>query len=104
MCVYVCVTIEEVWLTTMASSVSNSATSSIVTVRSYPIAQVQQTEPMKQLPQGKISRFWATFLVVNAALGAGLLAFPLSFYMTGGVLSYHMTGGFLPGIIAELVR
>jgi len=35
---------------------------------------------------GKTSIFWAIFLVVNAALGAGLLAFPLSFYMTGGVI------------------
>ena len=44
---------------------------------------------------GKTSIFWAIFLVVNAALGAGLLAFPLSFYMTGGVIV---------GVAIELVR
>ena len=48
-----------------------------------------------RLPEGKTSPFWAIFLVVNAALGAGLLTFPLSFYMTGGIVS---------GIIIELVR
>lgn len=47
------------------------------------------------LAAGKTSAFWAIFLVVNAALGAGLLAFPLSFYMTGGVVI---------GVIIELVR
>lgn len=46
-------------------------------------------------PAGKTSIFWAIFLVVNAALGAGLLAFPLSFYMTGGVVV---------GVVIELVR
>lgn len=47
------------------------------------------------LPEGKTSAFWAIFLVVNAALGAGLLVFPLSFYMTGGIVG---------GILIELVR
>jgi hypothetical protein len=51
--------------------------------------------PPGRLPEGKTSIFWAIFLVVNAALGAGLLAIPLSFYMTGGILS---------GILIELVR
>ena len=55
---------------------------------------VQEQEKESILPAGKTSAFWAIFLVVNAALGAGLLAFPLSFSMTGGVVS---------GILIELV-
>lgn len=55
----------------------------------------EQAELGYRLPDGKTSIFWAIFLVVNAALGAGLLAFPLSFYMTGGIVS---------GILIELVR
>ena len=38
-----------------------------------------------QLPQGSSSLFGATFIVVNASLGAGLLAFPFAFYSAGGV-------------------
>ena len=69
--------------------------SSLVTVRSLTMVNVQQAGSPKQLPEGKTSIFWAIFLVVNAALGAGLLAFPLSFYMTGGIIQ---------GIMIELVR
>lgn len=38
-----------------------------------------------RLPQGSSSLFGATFIVVNASLGAGLLAFPFAFYSAGGV-------------------
>lgn len=55
---------------------------------------VQQAASGSRLPEGKTSIFWAIFLVVNAALGAGLLAFPLSFHMTGSIVS---------GILIELV-
>lgn len=55
----------------------------------------EQAEVGEGLPEGKTSIFFAIFLVVNAALGAGLLAIPLSFYMTGGIVS---------GILIELVR
>lgn len=41
---------------------------------------------VRQLPQGKTSPWGAIFIVVNAALGAGLLAFPLAFYSAGGIL------------------
>ena len=47
-----------------------------------------------QLPQGKSTPFGAVFIVVNAALGAGLLAFPLAFYQAGG---------YIEGIAIELV-
>lgn len=53
-----------------------------------------QADPGSNLSKGTISIFWAIFLVVNAALGAGLVIFPLSFYMSGGVVT---------GIVLELV-
>lgn len=59
------------------------------------VVQVHVQKGGKQLPEGKTSAFWAIFLVVNAALGAGLLVLPLSFYMTGGIVY---------GILIELVR
>lgn len=59
------------------------------------VCEVRVQKGGKQLPEGKTSAFWAIFLVVNAALGAGLLVLPLSFYMTGGIVY---------GILIELVR
>lgn len=47
-----------------------------------------------QLPPGNGTPFGAVFIVVNAALGAGLLSFPLAFYQAGG---------FAQGIAIELV-
>ena len=38
-----------------------------------------------RLPQGKTSSYGAVFIIVNAALGAGLLTFPLAFYLAGGI-------------------
>ncbi|XP_027008018.1 putative sodium-coupled neutral amino acid transporter 7 [Tachysurus fulvidraco] len=38
-------------------------------------------------PQGRTSALGAVFIVVNAALGAGLLNFPAAFYMAGGVVA-----------------
>ncbi|KAK3533887.1 hypothetical protein QTP70_032996 [Hemibagrus guttatus] len=38
-------------------------------------------------PQGQTSALGAVFIVVNAALGAGLLNFPAAFYMAGGVVA-----------------
>ena len=38
------------------------------------------------LPPGKTSPFGAVFIIVNASLGAGLLAFPVAFQWAGGVL------------------
>ena len=40
---------------------------------------------MRRLEPGKSSAFGAIFIVINAALGAGLLAFPYAFYAAGGV-------------------
>lgn len=44
---------------------------------------------------GGVSCLGAVFIVVNAALGAGLLNFPAAFYMAGGVLS---------GVMLQMVR
>ena len=38
-----------------------------------------------RLPPGKTSPWGAVFIIVNAALGAGLLTFPVAFYSAGGV-------------------
>ena len=59
------------------------------------IPRIAHVQKSGDVPAGKTSIFWAIFLVVNAALGAGLLAFPMSFYMTGGVVI---------GVVIELVR
>lgn len=39
-----------------------------------------------RLPQGRTSPCGAVFVIINAALGAGLLAFPVAFYSAGGIL------------------
>ena len=39
-----------------------------------------------RLPQGKTPPWGAVFIIINAALGAGLLAFPVAFYYAGGIL------------------
>ena len=41
---------------------------------------------MHELPKGKSSAFGAVFIIINAALGAGLLTFPSAFYSAGGVV------------------
>ena len=71
---------------------SEKSRSSTTTLSNYPETGLAQENG---IPRGKTSIFWAIFLVVNAALGAGLLAFPLAFYMSGGVML---------GVILELVR
>lgn len=43
----------------------------------------------------KTSPYGAVFIVVNAALGAGLLNFPAAFYMAGGVVA---------GVVLQMVR
>ena len=43
-------------------------------------------EEMRKLPPGTSSFFGAVFIVINAALGAGLLAFPFAFNSAGGVV------------------
>lgn len=40
---------------------------------------------IRTLPRGTSTAIGAVFIVVNAALGAGLLAFPQTFYNAGGV-------------------
>ena len=40
---------------------------------------------IRTLPRGNSSAIGAVFIIVNAALGAGLLAFPQAFYNAGGV-------------------
>lgn len=58
-----------------------------------------------RLPQGSSSLFGAAFIVVNASLGAGLLAFPFAFYSAGGaapsmavmvVSGHHVTHSWSP--------
>lgn len=49
---------------------------------------------IRTLPKGTSSAIGAVFIVVNAALGAGLLTFPQAFYYAGGV-AY--------GVLAEAV-
>lgn len=43
-------------------------------------------EEMRKLPPGNSSFFGAVFIVINAALGAGLLTFPFAFNSAGGVV------------------
>ena len=38
----------------------------------------------RKLPQGNSKAYGAVFIVINAAMGAGLLTFPYAFYLTGG--------------------
>lgn len=38
----------------------------------------------QELKQGTSKAYGAVFIVINAAMGAGLLAFPYAFYLTGG--------------------
>lgn len=38
------------------------------------------------LPQGQTSPLGAIFIIINAALGGGLLTFPVAFYSAGGIL------------------
>ena len=40
--------------------------------------------PEGRLAQGTTSSWGAVFIIINAALGAGLLAFPVAFYLAGG--------------------
>jgi sodium-coupled neutral amino acid transporter 7/8 len=48
-----------------------------------------------RLPQGNTSPWGAVFIVINAALGAGLLTFPSAFYSAGGVLPALLVMAFL---------
>ena len=38
----------------------------------------------RELKQGTSKAYGAVFIVINAAMGAGLLTFPYAFYLTGG--------------------
>ena len=38
----------------------------------------------RELVQGNSTSFGAVFIVINAAMGAGLLAFPYAFFLAGG--------------------
>lgn len=51
-------------------------------------AEIQADDPllMEEESEADMSWYAAVFLVVNAALGAGLLNFPLSFHKSGGIL------------------
>lgn len=58
---------------------------------------VDSVQPSSQSEQrrGGTSAFGAVFIVVNAALGAGLLNFPAAFSMAGGVTA---------GVVLQMVR
>lgn len=47
------------------------------------------------IPPGRTNVFGATFVVTNAALGAGMLTFPYAFYLAGG---------WYWGVTTEIVR
>lgn len=51
-------------------------------------------QPRDTGKQGRTPSYAAVFIVVNAALGAGLLNFPYAFYMAGGVVA---------GIVLQMV-
>ncbi|XP_078257847.1 sodium-coupled neutral amino acid transporter 7 isoform X2 [Rhinoraja longicauda] len=51
-------------------------------LRNSPTDQLRDTRK-----QGRTPSYAAVFIVVNAALGAGLLNFPYAFYMAGGVVT-----------------
>ena len=48
--------------------------------------------------RGDSSPFGAVFIVVNAALGAGLLTFPYVFFLAGGKTDWYW------GVVTEVVR
>ena len=50
-----------------------------------------------------MSWYAAVFLVVNAALGAGLLDFPLSFHKSGGIL-LSMILQVVSGLLCEITK
>lgn len=56
--------------------------------------QSYYTESDRKLRNGKSKAYGAVFIVVNAAMGAGLLAFPYA---------YSLTGGWQFGILVQLV-
>lgn len=58
-----------------------------------PLIGVPHAEPKPT--RGRTSPYGAVFIVVNAALGAGLLNFPAAFYMAGGVVA---------GVALQMVR
>ncbi|XP_046897329.1 putative sodium-coupled neutral amino acid transporter 7 isoform X1 [Hypomesus transpacificus] len=53
-------------------------------LQSPSVESIRQMEATRDR-SGGVSAFGAVFIVVNAALGAGLLNFPAAFYMAGGV-------------------
>ncbi|KAF7659085.1 hypothetical protein LDENG_00003520 [Lucifuga dentata] len=62
-------------------------------LQSPSVDTIQQFE--KDERSGGVSSLGAVFIVVNAALGAGLLNFPAAFYMAGGIMSGVMLQMFM---------
>lgn len=62
-------------------------------LQSPSVDSVQQLEPDRR--SSGVSSMGAVFIVVNAALGAGLLNFPAAFNMAGGVTA---------GVVLQMVR
>lgn len=62
-------------------------------LQSPSVDSVQHLETDRQ--SGGVSSMGAVFIVVNAALGAGLLNFPAAFNMAGGVTA---------GVMLQMVR
>ena len=63
-------------------------------LQSPSVESIRQMEATRDR-SGGVSAFGAVFIVVNAALGAGLLNFPAAFYMAGGVTA---------GVVLQMVR
>ena len=56
----------------------------LITSNRYSIQTHVQSSRTRKLPQGNSSSCGAVFIVINAAMGAGLLTFPYAFFLTGG--------------------
>ena len=56
----------------------------LITTNGYSIQNGSWPNNPRILPQGTSRSYGAVFIVINAAMGAGLLTFPYAFYLTGG--------------------
>ncbi len=74
--------------------ISTSETKPLL-IYNHSLSSIQDSDVSRKLVQGNSSSFGAVFIVINAAMGAGLLTFPFA---------YFLTGGWQWGIVVQLVR
>ena len=60
-----------------------SETDVLITSTGYRYS-IQTRIQSRKLPQGNTRSWSAVFILINAAMGAGLLTFPYAFFLTGG--------------------